>query len=159
MIVDHSIGDSPDIALTNGAGKFAALFSALFDDKDTDHTVWYSQSADGNSWINPVKLPIDGPRTTNPPLSIGISSKGALTAAYSANGGTAPANCGAPAVSRSSDGAGWVTCGLGKAAGGDFSPQPANLHAIEAPNDKAYVVWQEQAESKYRPGVLVWHER
>lgn len=159
VIVDHVTGDSPDIALTNGTGKFATLFSALFDDKDTEHSVWYSQSVDGNSWTKPVKLPIDGPRTTNPPLSIGISSKGAVTAAFSANGGSAPATCGAPAVSRSRDGSAWVTCGLGKAAGGDFSPQPANLHVIEAPNDKAYIVWQEQAESKYRPGVLVWHER
>ena len=158
VIVDHA-SDSPDIALTQGSGKFAALFSALLDDKDTDHTVWYSQSADGSSWSKPVKLPIDGPRTTNPPLSIGISSKGALTAAFSANSGSAPANCGAPAVSRSADGTSWATCGLGKAAGGDFSPQPANLHVIEAPNDKAYIVWQEQADTKYKPGVLVWHER
>jgi hypothetical protein len=159
VIVDEATADAPDIALTHGSGKFAALFSALLDEKDTDHSVWYSQSADGNLWSKPVKLPIDGPRTTNPPLSIAISSKGALTAAFAANGGSAPANCGAPAVSRSSDGAGWTTCGLGKAAGADFSPQPANLHVIEAPNDKTYVVWQEQADSKYSPGVLVWHER
>jgi hypothetical protein len=62
-------------------------------------------------------------------------------------------------VARSTDCNGWTACGLGKAAGADFSPQPANLHVIEAPNDKAYVVWQEPAESKYAPGVLVWHER
>ena len=159
VIVDNATADAPDVALTHGSGKFAVLFSALLDDKDTDHSVWYSQSANGNSWSKPVKLPIDGPRTTNTPLSIGISSKGALTAAFSANGGSAPANCGAPAVSRSADGTGWVTCGPGKAAGGDFSPQPANLHVIEAPNDQAYVVWQEQADTKYKPGVLVWHER
>jgi len=151
--------DSPDIALSYGANKFVSLFASLLDSNDTDHTVWYSQSLDGTSWSKPVKLPIDGPRSTNPPLSIAISSKGAITAAFGANSGSGPANCGAPSAARSSDGASWIACGLGKAAGGDFSPQPANLHVIEAPNDKAYVVWQEPAETKYVPGVLVWHER
>ncbi len=159
VILDNAAADSPDVALTYGAGKFASIFAAALDSNDTDHTVWYSQSTDGNSWSKPVKLPIDGPRSTNPPLSIAISSKGALTAAFGANSGSGPANCNAPTVARSSDGAGWTACGLGKAAGADFSPQPANLHVIEAPNDKAYIVWQEQAESKYGPGVLVWHER
>lgn len=158
-IVDNANADSPDIALTYGAGKFASIFTALLDNNDTDHTVWYSQSADGSSWSKPVKLPIDGPRSTNPPLSIAISSKGALTAAFGANSGSGQANCNAPSVARSADGASWTACGLGKAAGADFSPQPANLHVIEAPNDKAYIVWQEPAESKYGPGVLVWHER
>jgi len=159
VIADNAAADSPDIDLTFGAGKFASIFAAALDSNDTDHTVWYSQSTDGNSWSKPVKLPIDGPRSTNPPLSIAISSKGALTAAFGANSGSGPANCNAPTVARSLDGAGWTACGLGKAAGADFSPQPANLHVIEAPNDKAYIVWQEQAESKYAPGVLVWHER
>jgi hypothetical protein len=158
-IVSTASVDSPDIALTYGAGKFASLFASLLDSNDTDHTVWYSQSTDGTAWSKPVKLPIDGPRSTNPPLSIAISSKAALTAAFGANSGSGPATCRAPTVARSTDGNGWIACGLGKAAGADFSPQPANLHVIEAPNDKAYVVWQEPAESKYAPGVLVWHER
>lgn len=151
--------DSPDIALSYGANEFVSLFASLLDSNDTDHTVWYSQSPDGASWSKPIKLPIDGPRSTNPPLSLAISSKGALTAAFGANSGSGPANCGAPTAARSSDGASWTACGLGKAAGGDFSPQPANLRVIEAPDDKAYVVWQEPAESKYGPGVLVWRER
>ena len=158
-IIGSATVDSPDIALTFGGGRFGTIFAALLDEKDTDHTVWYSQSADGGSWSKPVKLPIDGPRSTNPPLSIASSSKGALTAAIGANSGTGPANCGAPTVSRSADGAVWTTCGLGKAAGAEFGPQPATIHAIEAPNDKAYIVWGEPAESKYAPGVLVWHER
>jgi len=159
VIIGSATVDSPDIALTFGGNRFATIFAALLDEKDTDHTVWYSQSADGGAWSKPVKLPIDGPRSTNPPLSIASSSKGALTAVFGANSGTGPANCGAPTVSRSADGAGWTTCGLGKAAGAEFGPQPGNLHAIEAPNDKAYIVWGESAESKYAPGVLVWHER
>jgi len=159
VIVAGLAADTPDIALTFGANKFASIFAAPLDSGDTDHTVFYSQSDDGASWSKPVKLPIDGPRTTNPPLSVAISSKGALTAAVGANSGSGPAKCGAPTVVRSADGANWTACGLGKAAGGDFSPQPANLHVIEASNDKAYIVWQEQAESKYQPGVLVWHDR
>ncbi len=158
-IVGSAGVDSPDIALTYGGSRFASIFAAVLDEKDTDHTVWYSQSADGGSWSKPVKLPIDGPRSTNPPLSIASSSKGALTAAIGANSGTGPASCGAPTVSRSADGAGWTTCGLGKAAGAEFGPQPVTIHVIEAPNDKAYIVWGEPAESKYAPGVLVWHER
>jgi len=159
VLIGSATVDSPDIELTFAGGEFTSIFAAIVDDKDTDHTVYVSQSRDGGSWSKPVKLPIDGPRSTNPPLSIAASSKGALTAAFGANSGTGPANCGAPTVSRSASGSAWTTCGLGKAAGGDFGPQPANLHVVEAPNDKAYVVWQETAESKYAPGVLVWHER
>jgi hypothetical protein len=159
VIIPNASADTPDIALTYGANKFASIFAAALDSSDPDHTVWYSQSADGSSWSKPVKLPIDGPRSTNPPLSIAISSKGALTAAFGANSGTGPAGCNAPTAARSADGANWTACGVGKAAGADFSPQPATLHVIEAPNDKAYIIWQESAESKYGPGVLVWHER
>lgn len=151
--------DSPDIALTYGENKFATVFATPLDANDSDHTVFYSESTDGSAWSKPVKLPIDGPRSTNAPVSIAISSRGVLAAGFGANSGSGPANCGAPSVAHSSSGASWSACGLGKAAGGDFSPQPANLHVIEAPNDKAYVVWQEPAESKYSPGVLVWHER
>jgi hypothetical protein len=158
-IIGSPTVDSPDIALTYAGSNFTAIFAAILDEKDTDHTVWVSQSGDGGSWSKPVKLPIDGPRSTNPPLSIAGSSKGALTAAVGANSGTGPARCGAPTVSRSAEGKAWTTCGLGRAAGGDFGPQPATIHVIEAPNDKAYVVWQETAESKYHPGVLVWHEQ
>jgi hypothetical protein len=159
VIAGNAPEDNPDVALSFGGNRFGVLFSAQLDANDTDHSVWYSQSADGGSWSKPVKLPIDGPRSTNAPVSIAGSSKGALTAVFGANSGSASATCGAPTVSRSEDGTGWTTCGLGKAAGAEFGPQPANLHVIEAPNDKAYVVWQEQAESKYAPGVLVWHER
>jgi hypothetical protein len=159
VITGSATVDTADIALTFGGKRFSTIFAAALDSNDTDHTVWSSQSADGASWSKPVKLPIDGPRSTNAPLSIASNSKGALTVAFGANGGTAAATCGAPTVSRSSDGTNWKTCGLGKAAGAEWSPQPTTIHAIEAPNDKAYVVWQEPAESKYSPGVMVWHER
>lgn len=151
--------DGPNIALTFGNGKFGALLEAPLDAKDTDHGIWYSQSTDGSSWSKPTKLPIDGPRTTNPPSDVAISSEGAITAVFSANSGTDSTTCNYPVVSRSSDGTNWKTCGLGKAEGGDFSPQPSTLHVIEAGNDKAYIIWQEQSETKYGPGVLVWHER
>ena len=148
-----------DVALTTNGKKFGALLAVELDSNDSDHGVWYTQSSDGTSWSQPVRLPIDGPRSTNAPVSIAMDSKGSLTAAFGSNTGGAGADCNAPTVSRSADGTNWKTCGLGKAAGGDFGPQPATLHAIEAPNDKAYVVWQEQGETKYKPGLLVWHEQ
>lgn len=64
-----------------------------------------------------------------------------------------------PVLSRSNDGAAWKTCGPGKAEGGDFTPQPATLHAIEAADDKLYVLWQEPGENKFHEGMLLWHER
>jgi hypothetical protein len=158
-IADKAATDSPDIALSYGDGKFVSLFAAQIDSDDSGRTVWYSQSTDGNSWSKPVKLPVDGPRSTNAPVALVISSKGALTAAFGSNSGTGPTACNSPTVSRSSDGASWTTCGLGKAAGAEFSPQPATLHTIEAPNDRAYVILQEPAETKYAPGVLIWRER
>lgn len=158
-IAGKASSESPDIALTYGNNKFGALFAFQLDSNDGDHVLWYSQSADGSSWSKPAKLPIDGPRSTNPPLAVAIDSKGAITAAFGSNSGSAAASCNAPAVSRSPDGTSWKTCGLGKAAGADFSPQPSTLHVIEAPDDRAYVVWHEESESKYGPGVLVWHGR
>ena len=159
VITGNAATDLPDIALTFGSGKFGAVFSAALDEKDTDHVVWYSQSADGTSWSKPAKLPVDGPRSSNPPFGLALDSKGSITAAFGSNSGSGGAACGAPVVSRSSDGSAWKTCGLGKAAGADFGPEPSTLHATEAPNDKAYVLWQEQSETKYSPGVLIWHEK
>ena len=150
--------DTPDVALTFNGKKFGALLTAQLDSTDSDHGVWYTQSSNGTSWSQPVRLPVDGPRTTNAPVALAMDSKGGLVAAFGSNQGSGGAACNAPTVSRSPDGATWKACGLGQAAGADFSPQPANLHVLEAPNDAAYVVWQEQAESRYNPGVLVWHE-
>ena len=159
VITPNASTDNPDISLAFGAGAYQSVFAGQLDANDADHVVWYSHSADGSLWSKPIKLPIDGPRSTNAPLSIAVSSTGALTAAFGANSGSGPAACGAPTVSRSTNGESWITCGLGKAAGADFGPQPATLHVIEAPDDKAYVVWQEPSETKFKPGVLIWHER
>lgn len=149
--------DYPNVALTYANNKFGVLFAIGLDAKDSDHGVWYSQSNDGTSWSKAAKLPIDGPRSTNPPLGVAINSKGAVTAVFGSNSGSTDASCGEPAVSRSADGTNWKTCGLGKAAGVHFGPQPATLHVLEAGNDKAYVVWQEPGQNKYGAGVLVWH--
>jgi len=151
--------DDPDIALTYGNNKFGVLFAIPLDPKDSDHGIFYTQSSDGTSWSAPSKLPIDGPRSTNPPLDLGIDSKGAITAVFAANSGSADTTCGYPVTSRSADGTGWKTCGLGKTASAHFNPQPSTLHIIEARNDKAYVVWQEHGDTKYGAGVLVWHGR
>lgn len=148
-----------DVAMAFTGKGFGALLAVQLDNNDSDHGVWYTHSSDGSSWSQPVRLPVDGPRSTNAPVAIGMNSRGYLTAAFGSNTGSEGAVCKAPTVSRSSDGTNWKTCGLGKAAGAEFSPQPANLHVIDAPDDSGYVIWQEQAETKYKPGVLVWHER
>lgn len=109
--------------------------------------------------MTPAKLPIDGPRGTNPPLDVAIDSKGSVIAVFGSNTGSGGATCDMPAVSRSADGTNWKTCGLGKAAGANFNAQSPTLHVIEAGNDKAYVVWQEPTDNKYGAGVLVWHGR
>jgi hypothetical protein len=150
--------DGPSLALTAGGGKLGLLVGAPLDD-DTDHAVWFSSSSDGVSWSKPSKLPVDGPRTTNPPLDVAMSSSGGIVAVFGSNGGSGGTACNYPALSRSKDGAAWKTCGPGKAENGDFSPQPATLHVIEAENDKAYVLWQEPSENKYGQGILLWHER
>lgn len=151
--------DNADLAIAAGAGKIGLLFETPLDEKDEDHGVWYTQSADGASWSKPAKLPIDGPRGTNPPLDVAMDSHGRIVAVFGANSGSDTTSCNYPALSRSSDGTTWKTCGPGKAEGGDFSPQPATLHVVEAGNDKAYVLWQEPGDNKYQTGMLVWHER
>jgi hypothetical protein len=151
--------DSPAIALAYGGGKLGLLAAAALDEKDTDHGVWYTQSPDGATWSKPSKLPVDGPRTTNPPLDAALDSHGSIVAVFGSNGGTASTTCNFPALARSTDGAAWKTCGPGKAEGGDFAPQPATLHVVEAENDKAFVLWQEPGENKFRQGMLLWHER
>ena len=150
--------DSPDLAIAGGGGKIGLLFETPLDEKDEDHGVWYAQSADGASWSKPSKLPVDGPRSTNPPLSVAIDSHGRIAAVFGANSGSDTTACNYPVLSRSNDGTSWKTCGPGKAEGGDFGPQPPNLHIVEAGNDKAYVLWQETGENKFHPGMLLWHE-
>jgi hypothetical protein len=157
IVTTNQSTDYPNVALTYANNKFGVLFAIGLDPKDGDHGIWYTQSSDGNSWSTPAKLPIDGPRTTNPPLDLAIDSKGAVTAAFAANAGSADTTCNYPVVSRSADGTSWKTCGLGKAAGAHFNPQPSTLHVIEAGNDKAYIMWQEPGQNKYGSGVLIWH--
>jgi len=151
--------DHPDLAITAGGAKTGLLFETPLDQKDEEHGVWYSQSSDGTTWSKPSKLPIDGPRSTNAPLDVAIDSHARIVAVFAANSGSDTTAYNFPALSRSSDGTAWKTCGPGKAEGGDFSPQPATLHIIEAGNDKAYVLWQEPGENKFHEGMLLWHER
>jgi len=157
VVTTNQSTDYPNLALTYGNNKFGVLFAIGLDPKDSDHGVWYTQSNDGTSWSSPAKLPIDGPRTTNPPLDVATDSKGAVTAVFAANAGSSDTTCNYPVVSRSADGMNWKTCGLGKAAGATFNPQPSTIHVIEAGNGKAYIAWQEPGQTKYGSGVLIWH--
>lgn len=154
-----NIGDSPSLALSAGGGKLGILVAAPLDEKDSDHGVWYTQSPDGASWSKASRLPVDGPRSTNQPVDVATDSRGSVAAVFGSNSGSAGTACNFPALSRSGDGVAWKTCGPGKAEGGEFSPQPLTLHIVESANDKAYLVWQEGGDTRYRAGILVWHER
>jgi hypothetical protein len=156
--VGHAV-DSPGVAIAWGGQKLGVLVAATLDEKDSDHGVWFTQSSDGSTWSKPSKLPIDGPRSTNLPIDVALDSRGAIVAVFGSNSGGGDTVCKYPAMSRSSDGGTWKTCGPGKAEGGDFGPQPATLHIGEAGNGKAYALWQETNENRFGQGMLVWHER
>jgi hypothetical protein len=156
--VGHAV-DSPGVAIAWGGQKLGVLVAATLDEKDSDHGVWFTQSSDGSTWSKPSKLPIDGPRSTNLPIDVALDSRGAIVAVFGSNSGGGDTVCKYPAMSRSSDGGTWKTCGPGKAEGADFGPQPATLHVGEAGNGKAYALWQETNENRFGQGMLVWHER
>jgi hypothetical protein len=121
------------------------LVETPLDEKDDDHGAWYVQSADRTSWSKPSKLPVDGPRTTNPPLDVAVDSRSRIVAVFGSNSGSGTTVRNDPALSRSNDGAQWKSCGPGKPEGGDFGPQPATL-------------WQEPGENRFHEGMLPWHE-
>ena len=61
-------------------------------------------------------------------------------------------------VSRSTDGARWTTCGLGKSTGGAFDPESTSINAQYGPDDRLNVVWHQEGDNKYGTGVLLWRE-
>lgn len=97
--------DSPDVSLACGARGFGLLAAAPRDPKQSDFGVWYTASADGQKWSAPVMLPVDGPRSTNRPVSIALDTRGGAAAVYGSNSGGGNTHCGYPVTARSSDGA------------------------------------------------------
>lgn len=151
--------DTPNVSLAVAGNRIGMLFAAPRDPKNSDSSIWFTSSADGSSWSAPVSLPVDGPRSTNSPLSLAMDSHGRLAAVFGSNSGTDSLKCNFPAVSRSADGQRWTTCGLGLALKDDLAAQPNTVHAAYAGNDKLYVVWHQAGESKSGQGLLLWHER
>lgn len=151
--------DSPNVSLAFGGGRFGLLFSAQRDAKNSDVGVWFTASANGASWSAPVPLPVDGPRSANSPVGLALDSHARLAAVFGSNSGTDTLKCNFPALSRSTDGARWTTCGLGRSLNDEFAAQPNSVHAAFAGNDKLYVVWHQGGESKNGQGLLMWHER
>jgi hypothetical protein len=156
---NNQVPDLPNVSLARGGNRIGLLFSAPRDPKNSDIAMWFTLSADGSAWSAPVSLAVDGPRSANSPLSLAIDSHGRLAAVFGSNSGTDTLKCNYPAVSRSTDGARWTTCGLGLALKDDFAAQPNTVHAAYAGNDKLYVVWHQAGESKSGQGLLLWHER
>ncbi|HEY1239152.1 MAG TPA: fibronectin type III domain-containing protein [Bryobacteraceae bacterium] len=151
--------DAPNLSLAIGGNRIGLLFGAPRDPKNSDASTWFTSSANGTTWSAPVSLPVDGPRSANPPLGLAVDSHGRLAAVFGSNSGTDSLKCNFPAVSRSTDGARWTTCGLGLALKDDFAAQPNTVHAAFAGNDKLYVVWHQAGDSKSGKGLLLWHER
>lgn len=150
---------APNLRLAFGGSRLGLLVNTLRDEKDSESGIWYTGSADGSAWSAPVKLPIDGPRSTNAPLALAIDSHGRIAAVFGSNSGSGDTKCDYPVMSRSTDGAAWTTCGVGHWAGGSFSPQPNSINAVFGGNDKLYVVWHETSEQKFGQGLMVWHEK
>ena len=117
-----------NLRLVAAAGKTHLLLNSLRDEKDFDHAVWYAASS-GAGWSTPVKLPIDGPRSTNSPFALTVNSQGRIAAVFDNNSGTGDTACGSPVVSLSTDGARWTTCGLSKRTGSTFDKQASSINA------------------------------
>jgi hypothetical protein len=147
-----------DIRVAVSGTKAELLLASLLDASDTDKAIWaVSGSVDG-TWGKPVKLPIDGPRSTNAPLDLAVDSHGKWAAVFDTNSGSGDTTCGYPEVSLSNDGAVWKTCGLSTRTGGTFPPESNALHGWYGPDDKLTVTWHQDGESKYGQGVLLWRE-
>ena len=149
--------DGPNLRLIATAGKTHLLLNCSRDDKDPEHAVWYAESS-GGAWSKPVKLPIDGPRSTNSPFALAVDSRGRIAAVFDANSGSGGTACGYPAVSLSNDGAHWTTCGLGKRTGAEFDPQSSTINAQFGPDDRLNLVWHQEGDNKFGTGVLLWRE-
>ncbi len=151
--------DAPNVSLAFGGNRLGLLFAAPRNPNNSDVGIWFTASADGSTWSAPVSLPVDGPRSANSPLALAMNSHGALAAIFGSNSGTDSLKCNFPALSRSTDGARWTTCCLGRGLNDDFAAQPNTVRVAFAGNDKLYVVWHQANDSKSGKGLLLWHER
>ena len=149
--------DSANLRLAAASGKTHLLLNVARDEKDSDHSVWYTASS-GSGWSAPVKLPIDGPRSTNSPFALSVDSRGRIAAVFDANSGSGDTACGYPVVSQSTDGARWTTCGPGKRTGGTFDPQSSSISAQYGPDDRLNIVWHQEGDNKFGTGVLLWRD-
>jgi len=154
---NNQVPDGANVRLVATSGKTHLLLNSLREANDFDHAVWYAVSS-AAAWNAPVKLPIDGPRSTNSPFALAVDSRGRIAAVFDANGGTGDTSCGYPVVSLSSDGTHWSTCGLGKRTGGTFDKQSSSINAQFGPDDRLNVVWHQEGDNKYGTGVLLWRE-
>jgi hypothetical protein len=149
--------DSPKLRLNAAGGKLRLLLNCARDPKDTDFSIWYTASS-GTTWSAPVKLPIDGPRSTNSPMALSTDSHGRIAAIFASNSGSGGTTCGYPVLSLSTDGVKWTTCGPGKRSGETFEPQPSTISGLFSPDDRLNIVWHQVGENKYGQGLLLWRE-
>ena len=151
--------DSANVRVAAGPRGLGLMVAANLDEKDDNAGVFYSSSADGATWSQPVKLPIDGPRSSGSPFAVTFDSKGAAAVAFGSPSGGGEGPCGYPEVDRSADGAAWKTCGVGHRLADHFLPLPDTLDAAFAGDDTLYVLFNVTSdESKYGTGVLLLHQ-
>ena len=149
--------DAPRLRLNAGGGKLRLLLNCARDPKDADFSIWYTASS-GATWSAPVKLPIDGPRSTNSPMALSTDSHGRIAAIFASNSGSGGTTCGFPVLSLSADGVKWTTCGPGKRSGETFDPQPSTISGLFTPDDRLNIVWHQVAENEVGQGLLLWRE-
>jgi hypothetical protein len=150
--------DMPRVALAFGGNRFGMLVAASMQENNDTFGVWYSGSSDGAAWSKPVKLPIDGPRSSGPPFDLAIDSKGRISAAFNSNSGSGSAPCLYPELSTSADGTTWKTCGIGKTYGLGNDPDQMSLHMLNGAGDKLFMLWPVVSANKNGQGMMLWHQ-
>lgn len=150
--------DLARLALAYGGNHFGLLVAASMQENNDTFGVWYSGSSNGTSWSKPVKLPIDGPRSSGPPFDLAIDSKGHISAAFSSNSGSGGAPCLYPEFSTSADGTTWKTCGIGRTYGLPNDPDQMSLHMLNGAGDKLLMLWPVVSENKNGQGMMLWHQ-
>jgi hypothetical protein len=150
--------DDPDVRLNITGGTERILMDCPRDPKEDRQGIWYTASTESGGWTTPVKLPVDGPRSTNSPMGLAVSASGKLAAAFASGSGGAGTECGYPVVARSTNGVNWTACGPGKRSGGDFEGNSSAIDALYTADGRLNVLWHDETDTKYGMGMLLWRE-
>ncbi|MEO7110631.1 MAG: hypothetical protein ABI183_09350 [Polyangiaceae bacterium] len=107
---NNTQNDDPALAMTFDGTK-PRIVAELAIVADGAAELVFDESTDGITWDAPVTLPHDNTDGVASYEAIAADGKGNLAIAARSNTGTGDGVCGAPKLSRSSDGIAWTTCG------------------------------------------------